>query len=495
MQESARLNPFSCEMMKIGRNQYLIVPWYMDNKFQYDTMLKYGFYHVLLGERCRTSITKSSGAEFLLLGYALDAEHPKDKEEDMLNRLATHLTMDADNLSDLTLYWGGRWVLFILRGDSVISMTDCTGMKQMFYGRNVYGSQSRYVAHALNSDADAKAKNYIKQAMTLDKEYSWPLDTTPYLSVKRLLPNHMYIKGNAVRVCPSEHFATMKTTCRTHLVANLIKKMIEAASYRSNLAVTLTAGWDSRLVIAACDSVKEKIDVITLKYHNMPDNHIDILIPKQICNKYGYSHKILPCNSLDPDFAETYKEHSENAHEYWMQIAQSIRDYGYENWLWIKGSCNEVSRNSSGVLYDWQVNTRVLSKLYGVLLCEYSKKIIRNWLVGAKAYAAKTGYSVLDIFYWEHRMGSWLAECLNEADVVGETFTPFNVRAYFELIKYVPVTERTSPYYRFFVDVLASSGMNLDIPVNPYRYDSIFAKLKCILKNKMHFLYGLILNR
>ena len=37
--------------MKIGRNQYLIVPWDMENKFEYDQMLELGHYHVLLGER------------------------------------------------------------------------------------------------------------------------------------------------------------------------------------------------------------------------------------------------------------------------------------------------------------------------------------------------------------------------------------------------------------------------------------------------------------
>ena len=110
-------------------------------------------------------------------------------------------------------------------------------------------------------------------------------------------------------------------------------------------------------------------------------------------------------------------------------------------------------------------------------------------------YTAETGYSVLDLFYWEHRLGSWLAECLNEADVVGETFTPFSVRAYFELIKDVPVSERISPDYHFFGEVLKASGMSLDMPVNPHRYDSLSAKMKCLLKNKWHLLYGMILSR
>jgi hypothetical protein len=142
----------------------------------------------------------------------------------------------------------------------------------------------------------------------------------------------------------------MRQEKRVCAVADLLKKMIQAASCRTNLAVTLTAGWDSRLVLAACDEVKEKIDVVTLKYHHIADSHIDIQIPKHLCEKYGYIHKTLPCKSLETDFVEAYKVHSENAHEYWMQMTQSVRDYGYEDWFWTKGSCNEVSRNSSGIL-------------------------------------------------------------------------------------------------------------------------------------------------
>ena len=482
--------------MKIGKNQYLIVPRKsMGDKFQYDKMLKFGHYFVLLGDGCHTAVVRSSRMEILLVGYAIDAQNPQNKEEDMLNQLAIGLERNTENLSDLTLYWGGRWVLFIMHNENMIAMTDCCGLKQLLYASNVFGSQSRYVAYAVNNKEDADAKCYIQHAMAVDKEYSWPLYATPYRGIKRLLPNHLYDKGRVVRIHPSESFFYGSVSERTKAVLALLKNMVNAAGQRTNLAVTLTAGWDSRLVLAACDEMKDKIDVVTLKYHHIPDDHIDIQISKQLCEKYGYVHKILPCKALDAEFVEAYKKHSENAHEYWMQMAQCVRDYGYDDWLWTKGSCNEVGRNSSGILYNWQVSARILSKLYGILSCDYSKTIIREWMKGAQNYAAETKYSVLDLFYWEHRLGSWLAECLNEADVVGETFTPFNVRAYFELIKGVTISERISPNYKFFEDVLKVSGMDLSIPVNPHRYDSIASKIKCLMKNKLHILYGVILSR
>ena len=136
--------------MKIGRNQYLIVPWDMENKFEYDQMLELGHYHVLLGERTQCKYIWSVEREWLLIGYAIDAQHPQDDEGKMLTRLDEGCDKNLCNLADQTLYWGGRWVLFSLRGSSLSAITDCCGLKQLFHGCNVFGSQSRYVAMAMN---------------------------------------------------------------------------------------------------------------------------------------------------------------------------------------------------------------------------------------------------------------------------------------------------------------------------------------------------------
>lgn len=480
--------------MKISRNQYLIVPQNVEIDLLYSKRLNFGSYHVLLGERSQYTMVSRNDKNILLIGYAIDVKMPERSEVDMLFFLSRNISIDGDNIADLTLYWGGRWVVFIQSENGMLAMTDCCGLKQLFYVNNVFGSQSRYVAYATGIDQEKKSQMYIKLAMSVEKEYSWPLNATLYSSINRLLPNHLYNRGVVHRVYPSDFFSGMTVAERITVVSTLLRNSLIAASHRARLAVTLTAGWDSRLVLSACSGVKDKIDVVTLKYHHIPENHIDIQIPSLLCNKYGFAHRVLSCRGLSPGFVSAYKEHSENAHVYWMQMAQSVYDYGYEEWLWTKGACNEICRNSSGILYNWQVNAKILSKMYGIFPNDYSHKVINEWLKGARSFAKITHYSVLDLFYWEHRLGSWFAECLNEADVVGESFTPFNVRAYFELIKTVPINMRISPNYYFFEQLLKENGISLDIPINPNRYNSLFDKIKCLLKNRCHLLYGIILN-
>lgn len=480
--------------MKIGKNQYIILSETQRTMFEAEGCIAFGEKCALLGESCLFSHFKNERGECLLLGYALDAEHKDADASMMLNHFLSEVKADGSNVADITLYWGGRWVLaFIIDGHFFVFQDTC-GLKQAFYSNGVIASQSRYVAKAVDAQVDKSSQEYIQHAKSQDKEYSWIFSDTLYSGVQRLLPNHIYCDGAVRRVYATNRFKNLSNKERVDAVADLLRSTVATAASRSKLAVTLTAGWDSRLVLAACKDVSERIEVVTLKYNHIPDSHTDMLIPIELCMRYCHQHRKLDCKPLQEDFVVAYRSHSENAHEYWMQMTQSVQDYGYQNWLWTKGSCNEIARNSSGILYDWQVSANVLSKLYGVFPCAYSRSVLNDWLVEAKTYAKETGYSVLDLFYWEQRLGSWLAECLNEADVVGETFTPFNVRAYFELIKDVPVRYRVSPKYSFFEDVLKANGMDLHIPINPGRYDSMQSKVKCVIKNKFHLVYMCILN-
>ena len=59
-------------------------------------------------------------------------------------------------------------------------------------------------------------------------------------------------------------------------------------------------------------------------------------------------------------------------------------------------------------------------------------------------------YDPYDIFYWEHRMGTWHSLVLLESDVAFDTFIPFNCRVLTEKILSVSMGQRleSSAYYK-----------------------------------------------
>lgn len=56
------------------------------------------------------------------------------------------------------------------------------------------------------------------------------------------------------------------------------------------------------------------------------------------------------------------------------------------------------------------------------------------------------GYHVLDLYYWEIRMGRWMAEVLNETDYSFETLLPFNMREIMDISLSFNIKERKNNF-------------------------------------------------
>ena len=450
---------------------------------------------VFMGEGCLYTTVRNGGGSALLLGYVIDAGNERRNIESLLQEFLSAIYADSSNVADCVKFWGGRWCLLFEADEKLNVITDTCGLKQVFYHvqgeRLTLASQARYIADLYSLMENEDDKSYISKASAEDKEYSWPVNATLYDKVKRLLPNHILTEGegNDRRYNPSGYDANESVA----KMSELLKNQMRALQNERPCAVTITAGWDSRLVLAAADRMDEKLRAVTLQYSGVSDKHIDLTVPAAICNEVDVKHDIVFCEPLDAAFENRYKEHGENAHPYWSQMAYALEHNGYGGFMWVKGSCNEVLRNSSGVLYNWQVSPRMLCKLFQIPCDGFSERALSEWLRDAKPYCKAKGLRLLDLFYWEHRCGSWLAECLNENDLVGDTFTPFNCRAYLELGLTVSEAKRTPPHYSLFAEIIEDCGLQVDIPVNAGRYGSLKSKVKCLLKNRLHLFYGLVI--
>ena len=470
--------------INVGKNQYLLSE--RQDIVGYYSKIQIGKFWMYLGEACSVHEHK---AKVYVVGYAVDVEHSHYDIEKMCNELDLQLARGVMGPA-ATSSWNGRWVVLVLTEQGIATWGDCCGLKQLFYytgtGSFCIASQARYIAQIYGEKRDPTAQAYINQAETLDKEYSWPLDTTAYSNIKRLLPNH-YMLGGKINRAPLN-----KGEGSVQRAAMLIGNSLVAANKIASLAVTLTAGWDSRLVLSGCTHV-DQYSLVTLKYDWMDTDHQDICVAQALAEKVGQKHYLIDCERVSDEFKIEYMNHSENGHVYWLQMAQAIINGGFSKSFWVKGACNEIIRNSFGVLYNWQVNAKVICKLFKLTATPFVTAAVEAWLPEAKKYCDENGIAVLDLFYWEHRMGSWLAECLNEADIASEMFTPFNSRAYLENGLAVECKKRISPDYNFFFFFLKKGELMNEIVIIYERFRSVKAKMKVIIKNHLHLLYGFML--
>lgn len=486
--------------IKIGLNQYLLAPRGVVGSYGVDcsTSLPFKGYTLFLGEGCVSTIVHQERRSAMLLGYVIDAEKKATDTEDMLNGFLAKIKSDSSNVAECVRFWGGRWCMFYVIDGKMNVITDTCGLKQVFYYTYTrkdfltIASQARYIAALYSLQENKEARSHIERSKEKNKEYSWPVDSSIYDNVRRLLPNHILTEG----IAPDRRYnlSGYYDKDQAAKMASLLMNQMRDIQSREKCAITLTAGWDSRLVLAASDQSDAASIAVTLKYNEVSENSLDIVVPAQIANKVGITHKVVNCRPINYSFEKRYQEHGENAHPYWSQMVQAVEDNNYKDYYWVKGSCNEVLRCSSGILYNWQVDVVVLCKLFQIPYDAYSKRILSQWIMDARTFCDKNDIRMLDLFYWEHRCGSWLSECLNENDMVGETFTPFNCRAYLELGLTVEESERTSPHYSLFDEIIKKCGLIIDIPINSGRYGSMKSKLKCILKNRLHLLYGMVLH-
>lgn len=84
---------------------------------------------------------------------------------------------------------------------------------------------------------------------------------------------------------------------------------MKSASNRFDLAFGLTAGLDSRLVLAASKEISNKISYITVRQIDKPDNYPDIIIPSTLLSKLGLKHDVVKSSFIiNDEFINIFKK-------------------------------------------------------------------------------------------------------------------------------------------------------------------------------------------
>ena len=119
--------------------------------------------------------------------------------------------------------------------------------------------------------------------------------------------------------------------------------------------------------------------------------------------------------------------------------------------------------------YPQRVTGALLATLTGMSETPFAEQRFAAWLEEAAPACREHGYDVLDLFYWEQRLGSWCATGHLEWDLVREMFTPFNCRRLLDLLLRVDRTHRRPRRYALHVDMIqALWPETLCEPINPF---------------------------
>jgi len=445
----------------------------------------------------------NNGICLTLLGYLIDPDHPERQNKDILNNLNQNIP-DNDTIFRHMARFGGRWILIVNSISGTILFSDPGGLRSVYYTDAKFqpfycASQPGLIADILgykNNREESGEGSIFSSEDVNDREYWLPSGTSPYKEIKHLIPNHyLHIqKREMKRFWPDETLQKIDLDEGIRRANSLLKKLIVGAASRYDLAMTITAGIDSRSLLAASKSLKDQIYYYTLMYYDLNENSPDIKIPKQLSNLLNFEHHTLDCSTpMASDFRKIYLQNVHNAHEDWGDIAYGLSKQFPQDRICVKGNCCEIAR-CYFYNYDYpkSLNGHVLAKLADMEKNSVAINNFESWLRRTESVARASKIDILDLFYWEHRIGSWQAMSQLEWDIVQETFTPFNCRNLISILLSVDSKYRRPPKYKLFRDMISMLWPEvLCLPINPEPH--IF-RFKPQIKSLLRFTgsYGIV---
>ncbi len=315
-----------------------------------------------------------------------------------------------------------------------------------------------------------------------------PGSASTYVGLKHLLPNHwLDLKtGRSERYWPRSALETLTPEAAVDRLDVLLSGQIRAAAGRFDLALALTAGADSRAVLAAARGIADQIQMMTVRQGRQPDGHPDVEVPARLLKRLGLPHAVVrAASTMTPEFGLRFKRNVHLAHDHYGHDAEAILDRFGRRLAALTGSGAEVGRcpfRSKLPHADYVTFTpRTFAWLEYGSTHPFLVRHFEEWLESA---GPQSHVKLLDLFEWEQDYGNWLAMVQQEFDTAWrDIFTPFNCREVLTTLLGVPERYRRPRDFILWRMYIEKAWPELLAePINPQKAVTRFGQLVTDLK-------------
>jgi hypothetical protein len=474
------------------RRQFYLGPEFLREFPAWNRMTVDGTLCLTVHPDLETYQATNKGKSITLLGCILDPNNPQATNADVIDALMPNL----DGCEDFWKYtsdFGGRWVLVVNDGQETILFNDAAGLRSIYYThpsslkKTSCASQPGLIAETLAMAMDREAVGFIDSREYNDNEIYWlPGDTSLYEEVKTVLPNH-YLNmrtGEARRYWPDADLERISHQDAVAESSRLLRGLMMSAHRRYDLALSLTAGWDSRVMLALSRDMVHDLFFFTLTYPDT-ENTRDVVIPAVLLRKLGLKHTIIGYpGQVNLEFKHVYQRSISTANTAYCADAQAMYDRYPGDRVCITGDVAEIAKcyyrlpNVKG----GEVSARDLAELCGIGTHPFLMKAFDKWLSESEAH----NVHLLDLFCWEQIAGRKQALIRAQYDIAHESFSPFNCRSLLVTMLSVDEDYRRPPGHTFLRELIENLWAEvLSVPINPPEKLSIRRFVIAIL-DKLH---------
>lgn len=434
----------------------------------------HGWHSHLIGGRhlswhpdLEVSLANSDGRSLALLGYWVDPAAPELSSQTILDRVSAQQSIEkaiaaTDGLT-------GRWALVWASPDALHVFHDPCGLRMVHYaqsgGDTLCASQPELIrtVHPLRTNEDPEWKSFTSSPGFVRREAAVFGDRTFYSECFRLMPNHALDvrSGRPWRYFPTVGIPQVSTELAAARASEAIRGSVLAMQRRAELILAVTAGWDSRVLLAAARPVTEDIRFF-VNSNRLPRRHPDIRIPLRLARRLGFDFTVNDTSVRVPDdLLALIHSNVTGARGPKKLNAVHFHLQHNEGRYNVNGNGSEICRQFWGqgqerTLPTWPPET--LAAMVGYPGSWFVTNEIDRWL----GQLPPTNIATLDLLYWEHRMGHWGALYPAEQDVAMEQFSPFNNRNLLATLLGVDAYDRSAPdfnVYRRMVELLWPEAM------------------------------------
>jgi len=358
---------------------------------------------------------------------------------------------------------GGRFAAIFFTDSFSRFYLDPSGLLATVYSENIPLVAS--TPSLIDSNGHDWDEEIIKILRMPNSGLWYPSGLTPKKNVARLLPNHFLDLSNwkSVRHWPKspKDLVQGKKEDLVKTIFHALKYNISSVTNHYPLHISITAGRDSRMLLASILENREKILFVTFSCSSV-DSHI----AKKIVYKYGLNHIF-----IDSEYFNTNQR---------------------EDWLYRTGYCSSPS-GSIGYLPHLDANRALLNGIGGEVGRSFywrqrdkTKKYIdakellhrchipadgkilkkmQDWLLEVADFNV---YAILDLMYLEQRLGCWAAPEQYGGDNCSiSMLSPFSDRKIFESMLRLPIEYRWKQQLAFDICQMADTEL-ASLPFNDF---------------------------
>jgi predicted heme/steroid binding protein len=344
----------------------------------------------------------------------------------------------------------GRYIYLFSDGTGTHLRTDAGGLLPVVYNpeSNCAGSSPTALVPWKNFEINEAVQN----AFDIPNKHGWyPFGLTPYKGMKRLLPNHQlcletWRHHRFWPLNPAGSFELQRSDNprqTTTEIADLIQGNVGAIIKAGRGISHLTAGYDSRMVIAATKPYRDSCIFETVDVPGEGaalDCHVAEVITKKLHLTYetlGY----VETTGEEKDAWLNRTGYCVNDHVTDLAATAKFHDRHYHA---LTGTCGEVARAyywADGRHKNPTVSPEELVRRIGAPKTAETLEAAREWM---DHLPVKGGSLFWDLVYIEQRLGCWAGPSVFGHDVCYPSLSPFNSPIIYKLMLSLPDDYRSS---------------------------------------------------